>query len=374
MPDRLQKLIARAGITSRRKAENLITEGRVTVNGDVVTRLGAKADLSSDRVCVDGKPLRGRTARRYLAMNKPKGCITTTSDPEGRPTVMDLIGPDLSKGLFPVGRLDYNTEGLLLLTNDGDFANHVLSAKNEVPRTYDVKVNGVAPEKALEKLRAGFRIEGRTTRPRSIRLLRMVQNPWYRITLVQGRNRQIHRMFERVGLLVEKIRRVSIGRITLRGLEPRQVRALRRFEVRQLLSEDQPVAEEVEGLPDPGPPPRQARRRPRGPHRERGREARGGRRSGSRARTGRTSTAGSRRPGRARAAGRPGRSRGQSNRRERGGFRREARPRRSPGKRRPSGGAPRARRAAPRRERSPGRSRAPSRGRRSSRPGTRARP
>lgn len=236
MPERLQKIIARAGIVSRRKAEELITAGRVTVNGTVVRELGSRADPANDTVCVDGDPVQQGVARRYLAMNKPRGCITTTSDPEGRQTVMDLLGSAASKGLFPVGRLDYNTEGLLLLTDDGDFANRILAAKNKVPKTYEVKINGSPSKETIQRLREGIRLDGRVSKPESVRLLKLSRNPWYEITIVEGRNRQIHRMFERVGFLVEKIRRVRIGSLTLSGLEPRQVRELQPKEVQRLLA------------------------------------------------------------------------------------------------------------------------------------------
>ena len=245
MSERLQKIIARAGITSRRKAEELIVSGRVTVDGAVVRELGSQADLESQTVCVDGKAVRGADKLRYLALHKPKGCVTTTDDPEGRPTVMDLLGREASRGLFPVGRLDFNTEGLLLLTNDGDFANRILTAKNRVPKVYEVKVNRRPSDAAFAKLRAGIRLDGRLARPEAIRLLRNADSPWFEITLVEGRNRQIHRMFERVGILVEKIRRVSIGRLSLRRLEPRQVRELEPREVQQLLNPP-PAARERE--------------------------------------------------------------------------------------------------------------------------------
>ena len=236
MPERLQKIIARAGITSRRKAEDLISSGRVTVNGQMVQELGSQADPASDIVCVDGKAIQNTSVRRYLAMNKPKGCITSTHDPEGRPTVMDLLGREASKGLFPVGRLDYNTEGLLLLTDDGDFANQIITAKNKIIKVYEVKVSGRPSWEAIGKLRSGIKLDGRPARVESIRLLRDADNPWYEMTLVAGRNRQIHRMFERIGFLIEKIRRVRIGNLTLRGLEPRQVRELQPKEIQQLLN------------------------------------------------------------------------------------------------------------------------------------------
>lgn len=241
MPERLQKIIARAGIASRRAAEELIAKGRVSLNGEVVQELGTKADPATDTIRVDGRVVHSAEARRYLAMHKPKGCITSTRDPEGRRTVMDLLGAHASKGLFPVGRLDYNTEGLLILTDDGDFANRILSAKHGIPKTYEVKVSGKPTSEMIERLRRGIKLDRRLAKPESIRLLRVGDNPWYQVTLVEGRNRQIHRMFERIGFTVKKLRRVRIGTLTLRGLEPRQVRQLRPNEVRQLLAPQPPA-------------------------------------------------------------------------------------------------------------------------------------
>ena len=247
MPERLQKIIARAGITSRRKAEELIVAGRVTVDGEVVRELGSQADASQATICVDGRALQHPGEKRYLALNKPKGCITSTSDPEGRPTVMDLLGSAASKGLFPVGRLDYNTEGLLLLTNDGEFANRILTAKNGIPKVYEVKLSRRPTAAGLERFREGFVLDGKKVRPEIVRLLRDSDSPWYQVTLIGGRNRQIHRMFERIGILVEKIRRVRIGKLSLRGLEPRQVRELRPEEIRSLM--DPAPIQEIEDLP-----------------------------------------------------------------------------------------------------------------------------
>lgn len=247
MPERLQKIIARAGITSRRKAEELIVAGRVTVNGEVVRELGSQADASQATICVDGKALQPSGQKLYLALNKPKGCITSTSDPEGRPTVMDLLGSAASKGLFPVGRLDYNTEGLLLLTNDGEFANRILTAKNGIPKVYEVKLSRRPTAAGLERFREGFVLDGKKVRPEIVRLLRDSDSPWYQVTLIGGRNRQIHRMFERIGILVEKIRRVRIGKLSLRGLEPRQVRELRPEEIRSLM--DPAPIQEIEDPP-----------------------------------------------------------------------------------------------------------------------------
>ena len=389
MPERLQKIIARAGIASRRKAEELILSGRVTVNGEVTTELGSRADAANDTVRVDGKVLHDSGTRRYLAMHKPKGCVTTTDDPEGRPTVMDLLGPSAAKGLHPVGRLDYNTEGLLILTDDGGFSNQLLSAKNRIPKTYAVKVSGFPPEDAIQKLRQGIRLDGRLARPESIRLVRAADNPWYEVTLTQGRNRQIHRMFERIGFLVEKIRRVRIGSLSLKGLEPRQIRELLPKEVERLRNYE-PSADRP-----PRDSEREEERKPRASARPRTRlpgETRSGRgrpaqsRSGSR--TDRRTPRGpeSRRaaraePGRtARRRPRPEPGDRSSERGARRGnartnrLRQEARPQQRPARRRPSGASSPARARTGGRAGSPRRSPMRSPGQRSSRPGSRARP
>lgn len=348
MPDRLQKIIARAGVASRRKAEELITGGRVTVDGEVVRELGSKADLETQTVCVDGKALKNDSRRRYLMMHKPKGCITTTSDPEGRPTVMDLLGRDSARGLFPVGRLDYNTEGLLLLTDDGDFANRILSAKQGIPKVYEVKLSGRPAETAINRLRDGIKLDGRLTKPESIRLLRDADNPWYEVTLVEGRNRQIHRSFERVGILVEKIRRVAIGGLPLRGLEPRQVRELQPKEIEQLFH-----GPPAQSPSKPRASASKTRARPRG--RPSGPPSRPGRKPDSkRGRSASPRSGGPPRGGGGRFA-KPTRS---------------AKPRRPPGQRRSSAASSRPRAKSSGRGASPPRSRAPSRGPRSSRHGS----
>jgi 23S rRNA pseudouridine2605 synthase len=256
---RLQKIIASAGIASRRKAEELITAGRVQVNGQVVTELGTKADPAHDHIRVDGKLLHGAERHRYFVINKPKGYVTTASDPEHRPTVMDLVKG--AERLFPVGRLDYSSEGLLLMTNDGDLANALTRAAARVEKTYLVKVSGKPSDSALNQIRHGVMIdrgtqvrpesrkpgarprddqprhnEGRVmTAPARIRLLRDADNPWYELILIEGRNREIRKMFEEVGHHVEKIRRVGYGPLVLdlepgrsRELTPDEVAALRR--------------------------------------------------------------------------------------------------------------------------------------------------
>ena len=246
--ERLQKIIAAAGIASRRKAEELITAGRVQVNGQVVTTLGTKADPAHDHIRVDGKLLQGAERPRYFVLNKPKGYVTTVSDPEGRPTVMDFFRK--AERLFPVGRLDFASEGLLLMTNDGALANALTRAGARVEKTYLVKVSGRPSESALSQLRHGVMIDrgtqirsaasGKSTRPADhgrvmtaparIRLLRDADNPWYEMILIEGRNREIRKMFEEVGHHVEKIRRVGYGPLVL-DLEPGRSRELTHEEV-----------------------------------------------------------------------------------------------------------------------------------------------
>ena len=237
--ERLQKLIAAAGIASRRKAEELITSGRVQVNGTVVTELGSKADPEVDHVRVNGKLLQGEQRHTYLLLNKPKGYVTTVSDPEKRPTVMDLIH-GVKGRVYPVGRLDYASEGLVLMTNDGDLAHRLMKAASHVPKTYLVKVAGTPKEEAIAKLRGGVSIatdDGKRVRtgPATVRVVKEAANPWYEITLIEGRNRQIRRMFEAVGHHVEKIKRVKYGPLTL-DVPPGEFRPLTLREIERLKS------------------------------------------------------------------------------------------------------------------------------------------
>jgi 23S rRNA pseudouridine2605 synthase len=236
--ERLQKIIAAAGIASRRKAEQLIAGGLVAVNGQVVTELGTKADPERDHIRVNGKLLHGAERHLHLLLNKPKEYVTTVSDPQGRPTVMSLV-KGVRGRVYPVGRLDYASEGLLLLTNDGDLAQHLMKAESHVPKTYLVKVAGRPSGQALSQLRSGVSIAvpGRRrakTAPAKIVLVRDATNPWYEVTLFEGRNRQIRRMFEEVGHHVEKIKRVKFGPLELdvppghfRHLTPAEVAKLR---------------------------------------------------------------------------------------------------------------------------------------------------
>ncbi|MFY9745938.1 MAG: pseudouridine synthase [Acidobacteriaceae bacterium] len=248
-PQRLQKIIAAAGIASRRKAEELITAGRVQVNGQTVTELGAKADPARDHIRVDGKLLHGPERPRYYVLNKPKGYVTTASDPEHRPTVTDFFKG--GERVFPVGRLDYSSEGLLLMTNDGELANALTRAAARVEKTYLVKVSGKPSDSAINQLRHGVMIdvgtqirkpgstparrnEGRVmTAPARIRLLRDADNPWYEMILIEGRNREIRKMFEEIGHHVEKIRRVGYGPLVL-DVEPGRHRELTLEEVAHL--------------------------------------------------------------------------------------------------------------------------------------------
>jgi 23S rRNA pseudouridine2605 synthase len=235
--ERLQKIIAAAGIASRRKAEQLISSGRVAVNGHTVTELGTKADPEQDHIKVDGKLLHGPERQVYLLLNKPKGYVTTVSDPEGRPTVMSLLR-GVKARVYPIGRLDYASEGLLLLTNDGALALQLMKAASHVPKTYLIKVSGQPSEEAVAKLRSGVSIEtdqGRRvkTAPAKIRIIREAANPWYEITLIEGRNRQIRRMFEQVGHHVEKIKRVRYGPLQL-DVPPGKHRRLTAQEVGRL--------------------------------------------------------------------------------------------------------------------------------------------
>lgn len=243
--ERLQKIIAAAGVASRRKAEELISSGHVQVNGTVVTELGTKADSETDHIRVNGKLIHAAERHVYLLLNKPKGYVTTVSDPEERPTVMDLI-KGVRGRVYPVGRLDYASEGLLLMTNDGDLAHVLMKAASHVSKTYLVKVSGVPKEEAIAKLRAGVSIatdDGRRVRTSAaaVKIIKEGPNPWYEITLIEGRNRQIRRMFEAVGHHVEKIKRIKFGPLTL-DVPPGEFRSLTLKEIERLKSASkQPV-------------------------------------------------------------------------------------------------------------------------------------
>jgi len=251
--ERLQKILAAAGVASRRKAEELISGGRVSVNGNIVTELGSKADLGADEITVDGQRITGPARHLYIMLYKPREFVTTVSDPEGRATVMDLVR-DVRERIFPIGRLDYHSEGLLLLTNDGELMQQLTAMKSHVPKTYLVKVSGQPSEDELQRLRDGIKLpaepsmtkgrgrkrpgEGRrsfsvTTLPVKVQIVRHGDNPWYEITLTEGRNRQIRRMFEEIGHHVEKIKRVRYGPLEL-NVEPGKWRLLTPAELAKL--------------------------------------------------------------------------------------------------------------------------------------------
>jgi 23S rRNA pseudouridine2605 synthase len=274
--ERLQKIIAAAGLASRRSAEKLISSGAVSVNGQTVTELGSKADPEHDHIRVNGKLLHGAERQIYLLMNKPKGYVTTVHDPEGRPTVMDLLR-GIRARVYPIGRLDYASEGLLLLTNDGELSNKLMKAASHVPKVYVVKVAGTPNEAGLEKIRRGLSIPtesrfqrraassaagksrpldsgvefarelGTSTRddrdrkgakrvrtaPTKVRLIREGDNPWYELTLTEGKNRQIRKMFEEIGHHVEKIKRVRYGPLSL-DIPPGEFRRLSTAEIEKL--------------------------------------------------------------------------------------------------------------------------------------------
>ena len=239
MEQRLQKLIAAAGIASRRHAEELIAAGRVTVNGEVVKELGSKADPEKDHIKVNGKLINPQLRSRekvYVLLNKPKGYLSSVSDPEGRPLVTELLPPALGK-VHPVGRLDFNTEGLRLLTNDGDFTNYVTAARNRVEKVYEVKVKGVPAESGIERLRRGITLDdGTRTAPAKIVKLHETQtNAWYEVLLHQGRNQQVRRMFELIGHSVLKLRRTRIGFFKDENLKPGHWRLLSPGEVARMM-------------------------------------------------------------------------------------------------------------------------------------------
>jgi len=233
---RLQKYLAQAGVGSRRAAEELVRQGRVEVNG-VRAELGCSVDPVEDRIRLDGKPVTVKMQKVLVALNKPVGCVTTVSDPQGRRTVLDFL-PDFGVRIFPVGRLDYDAEGLILLTNDGELANRLLHPKYGISKVYDVKIKGLPDKKAIEHLRKGVRIEEGLTGPAGVEIIRELPNAaWLRITLHQGWNRQIKRMGLAVGHQVLKIRRIAYGPVRLGRLARGRHRLLRPEEIREIYEE-----------------------------------------------------------------------------------------------------------------------------------------
>ncbi len=236
--ERLQKLLSAAGVASRRAAEDLIRQGRVSVNGRTVTELGTKADTGADDIRVDGRRVKAVTRYRYLLVNKPRGYVTTRQDPQKRRTVMDLI-PDVREYVYPVGRLDFDSEGLLLLTNDGALAAALTHPRHEIDRVYRVEVRGVPDARALARLSRGVPLDGRPTAPADVSVVhadrdRSARTAVLMMTIREGRNRQIRRMCEAVGYPVERLTRVRIGPLSDARLRVGQARELTPQEVRRL--------------------------------------------------------------------------------------------------------------------------------------------
>lgn len=237
---RLQKILSHAGVSSRRVAEELIKQGRVEVNRQVVSELGTRANPETDDIRVDGRRLKLAAERKYYLMYKPRGVVSTRSDPQQRRTVIDVLARAGVKGYFyPVGRLDYDSEGLILMTNDGDLAEKVTHPKHELERAYEVRVSGIPDARDLTRLGRGIVIEGRRTLPAQVRIIRTYPDKAEPQTLVEivikeGRNRQVRRMFEGTGHPVMELRRTRIGPITDRRIKPGQVRELTADEVRAL--------------------------------------------------------------------------------------------------------------------------------------------
>jgi 23S rRNA pseudouridine2605 synthase len=235
MEKRLQKILSEMGIASRRAAEEMIIEGRVTVNGKTAV-IGMKADPAKDHIKLNGKLLTRPEPKVYLMLNKPTGVVTSLHDPEGRPTVKDFLR-GIKYRVYPVGRLDYDSEGLLLLTNDGELAHSIMHPSKKIPKTYLVKVKGIVEEENLEKLKRGIKLEDGMTKPAKVRKVRRLEeNSWIEITIYEGRKRQIRRMLERVGHQVIRLKRVRINGIDIGGLRPGGIKHLTKDEVKMMKS------------------------------------------------------------------------------------------------------------------------------------------
>ena len=231
---RLQKYLAQCGVASRRAAEKMISDGLVSVNGRTVTEMGFQIDEQSDQVCVEGRTVSPESEKHYLAYYKPVGEVTTVSDPEGRATVMDHFS-DYPVRLFPVGRLDYDSEGLLLLTNDGDLMNHLLHPSYQIPKGYLTKVSNIVNDKEIKQLRQGVLIDGKLTSPASVRLIRTdTFSTDLLITIHEGRNRQVRKMIEAIGHQVVHLKRVRFGPVRLGDLPCGMWRKLTDQEIKEL--------------------------------------------------------------------------------------------------------------------------------------------
>jgi len=232
--ERLQKILSRAGIASRRAAEKLILEGRVKVNDEIITELGTKIDPSECTIKVDGRKITLEEQKIYLILNKPKGILSTAKDDRGRKTVIDLI-EDVDERIYPVGRLDFNTEGLILLTNDGDLMNALLHPKFQIKKTYLARVSGKINERKLDKLRMGIRLEDGMTAPAEVYLIQSDENSAeVELTIHEGRNRQVRRMFAAIGCDVKKLKRIHFADLTVEGLKAGHYRHLTKLEIEKL--------------------------------------------------------------------------------------------------------------------------------------------
>jgi 23S rRNA pseudouridine2605 synthase len=236
MKERLNVIIARAGLASRRKADEIIAAGRVTVNGKIVSQLGSKADVEKDDIRVNGKPIRLEQRKYYILLNKPKGYVSSLKDTEGRPLVTDLI-KGIKARLFPVGRLDINTEGLLLLTNDGRFALRITHPRYGCLKIYKAKVRGTPQEKTLKRIQKGIRIGKDICAAEEIKLLKSNNNSWLQISLKEGKKNEIRRMFSLVGHPVIKLKRIAISFLKSRNLPLGEYRHLTKAEVERLMSQ-----------------------------------------------------------------------------------------------------------------------------------------
>jgi 23S rRNA pseudouridine2605 synthase len=273
--ERLQKILAHAGVASRRKAEELIAQGHVAVNGKVVREMGSKADLDQDLVQVDGRTIREPQEKVYYVLYKPAGCVTTLSDPEGRPTIKTYL-EHVPERVYPVGRLDYDAEGALIVTNDGDLAHLLMHPRFGVRRTYLAKVHGVPRSEQIERVLKGVRLEDGRARALEAEVhSRTPRNTWVRLVVAEGRQHLVKRMMEAVGAPVQKLHRADYGGIDVAGMRPGELRELRRAEVERLKAQAGKKAE-------PAARPRQvslpARRHGHGPPPAGGRRERGRRR------------------------------------------------------------------------------------------------
>lgn len=237
--ERLQKILARAGLASRREAERWIVEGRIAVNGSVVRKLGTQADPTKDSIKVDGKRIKPAAAPLYYAFHKPPGVITTLNDPEHRPDLMPYLARLGERTrVFPVGRLDYNTTGLLLLTNDGDLALRLAHPRYGVKKLYRAKLSACPTEEDLARLRKGMRLDDGVTAPARARVIaKLKKNAWVEIEVHEGRKREVRRMFEALGFFVEKLMRIRIGSVSLGPLPQGELRPLSQIEIKSLKRE-----------------------------------------------------------------------------------------------------------------------------------------